>query len=675
MFNNTIKIIPKFHSFSIRIPNYLHTRSLSPYKSKPNNWNTKHTFVKSNPLLSILENCTSMLQLFQIQAHMITSGLFLDGFASSRLIAFCAISEAGDLSYCDRILRFIHNPNVYSWNVAIRGYSESLVPIKAVVLYREMLISGFCRPDNYTYPMLFKVCAKISSCFSGYMIFGHVLKLGFESDVFVHNGFVHMLVSCGKLEDAWKVFDESCVRDLVTWNSLVNGYVHCGKGHEALKLYEEMKVEGVMPDEVTMIAMVAACAQLEDLDRGVEFHQLIGEYGLDFTIPLCNTLIDMYTKCGDIKAAKVIFDSMRMKTSVSWTTMIVGYAKCGMLDEARKLFDEMGDKNVVPWNAMIGAYVHANRSKEALELINEMLAANVMPDEVTMVNCLSACSHLGTLDVGIWIHWYIKNKRLSLNASLGTALVDMYAKCGKIEKALEVFEELPVKNSLTWTAIIRGLALHGFANDALSLFVKMVEVGQEPDEITFLGVLAACCHGGLVEEGRNYFDQMTSKYNLIPKCKHYSSMVDLLGRAGKLEEAEALIRRMPMEPDAVVWGALFFACRMHGNVKMGEKVAWKLLELDPEDGGIYVMLASMYREAGMWDEARKVRKMMNRRGVDKTPGCSSIEVDGIVSEFIVRDKSHPRSEQIHECLRRLTKQLELIEPMSSISSSWAAGFV
>lgn len=606
---------------------------------------------------------------------MITTGLILDGLAASRLVAFCAISEAGDLSYGERILRSLENPNVFSWNIAIRGYSDGPIPIKAIVLYREMLNNGGSCPDNYTYPLLFKACGRLSLYYMGHEILGHVLKLGFDSDVFVHNGIIHMLVSCGKLKEARQVFDKSCARDLVTWNSLINGYVHCGQVWEALKLYEEMNLEGVRPDVVTMIGMVASCAQLQDHNQGREFHRLIQVYGLELTIPLCNALMDMYAKCGDLKEAQTIFDNMWKKTTVSWTTMVVGYAKFGLLDEARRIFYEMPEKDVVPWNAMIGAYVQAKCSKEALALFHEMQCTNVNPDEVTMVNCLSACSQLGALDVGIWIHHYIKKKNLSLNAAVGTALVDMYAKCGNIRKALEVFNEMSRKNSLTWTAIIGGLALHGNANDALSYFSKMVDVGLDPDEITFLGVLAACCHGGLVDEGRKYFSQMTSKYNLMPRLKHYSCMVDLLGRAGQLEEAEALIRSMPMEPDAVVWGALFFACRMRGSVIMGEKAAWKLLELDPDDSGIYVLLANMYGDAEMWDEARKVRRMMKERGVEKTPGCSSIEVNGIVSEFKIRDKSHPESGQIYECLIQLTKQLELVETVATISNSWTAVFV
>jgi pentatricopeptide repeat protein len=591
---------------------------------------------------------------------MTLTGLSSDGFASSRLIAFCAISEWRNLGYCSQILYNLDNPNVFSWNVAIRGYSESESMEEGVVLYKGMLRNGGSRPDNYTYPLLLKVCAGLSWKLMGDGIVGHVLQMGFDSDMFVHNAVIHMLVSCGELVDARKVFDEGRVRDLVSWNSLINGYVKSGLAYEALRMYSEMEVERVKPDEVTMIGVVCSCAQLGDLNHGRKFHWYIEENGLNLTVPLSNALMDMYIKCGNLEEAQEIFDSTVNRTIVSWTTLIVGYAKLGFLDIARKLFYKMPEKNVVSWNAMIGGYAHAKRSTEALALFHEMQASNIKPDEVTMVNCLSACSQLGALDVGIWIHRYIEKHNLCLNVALGTALVDMYVKCGNIAKALQVFQEMPQRNSLTWTAVICGLALHGNAHDALSYFLTMIDIGLVPDEITFIGVLSACCHGGLVEEGRKYFSQMSSKFNIFPKLKHYSCMVDLLGRAGLLEEAEELIKSMPMEADAVLWGSLFFACCIHGNVTMGERAASKLLRLDPGDSGIYVLLANMYKDANMWEEARKVRKMMMERGVEKTPGCSSIEVNGFVYEFIVRDKSHPQSEQIYECLVQLTKQLELV---------------
>jgi pentatricopeptide repeat protein len=418
-----------------------------------------------------------------------------------------------------------------------------------------------------------------------------------------------------------------------------------------------MITEHVKPDEVTMIGVVSACAQLESLKLGREIHRYIEESGLNLKISLVNALMDMYVKCGDLEAGKVLFDNMRKKTVVSWTTMIVGYAKNGLLDMAGKLFHDMPEKNVVAWNAMIGSCVQANLSFEALELFREMQLSNMKPDKVTMLHCLSACSQLGALHTGMWTHNYIKKHNLSLDVALGTALIDMYAKCGNMTKALQVFNEMPRRNSLTWTAIIGGLALYGNVNDAIFYFSKMIDSGLMPDEITFLGVLTACCHGGLVEEGRKYFDQMKSRFNLSPQPKHYSCMVNLLGRAGLLEEAEELIKTMPMEADAMVWGALFFACGIHRNLLIGERAASKLLDLDPHDSGIYVLLANMYREAGKWEEAQNIRKMMMERGVEKTPGSSSIEVNGIINEFIVRDKSHPQSEQIYECFNLINKTI------------------
>ncbi|KAF9597361.1 hypothetical protein IFM89_017264 [Coptis chinensis] len=259
---------------------------------------------------------------------------------------------------------------------------------------------------------------------------------------------------------------------------------------------------------------------------------------------------------------------MTRKTMVTWTTMLVGFARCGFLDSARNLFNEMPERDAVSWNALISSYVHAERE---------------------------------------WVHHYIDKHKILLNVTLGTALVDMYAKCGNIAKAVKVFREIPQRNSLTWTSVINGLALHGHAKDSISFFLEMISIGFAPDEVTFIGVLSACCHAGFVDEGRQFFAQMSTEYNISPKMKHYSCMVDLLG----------------------------------------ERVAAKLLELDPHDGGNYVQLANMYLEANMREKAEKVRMMMWEKGLDKTPGCSSIEVDGAIHEFVVRDKSHPKSQEIY----------------------------
>ncbi|KAI9123805.1 hypothetical protein K1719_005105 [Acacia pycnantha] len=591
---------------------------------------------------------------------MTLTGLIYDSFAASRLIAFCALSESRTLGYCTKILLNTQNPNVFSWNVTIRGYLEGGNSEGALLLYKRMLQDGILRPDNHTYPLLLKACSSPPLNFVGLTILGHILKFGFQFDIFVHNALITMLFSHGELETVYDVFDKSCVRDLVTWNSMISGCIKRGLADQALDLYWQMEAEKVKPNEITMIGMVSCCSQLRDLNLGRKFHQHIKEHRLELTIPLTNALMDMYVRCGDLMAAQLLFDNMAQKTLVSWTTMVLGYARFGFLDTARELLYEIPEENVVPWNAIISGCVEAKLSKEALTLFHEMQLSNIKPDEITMVNCLSACSQLGALDIGIWLHRYIKRHNISLGVALGTALVDMYAKCGNIARALQVFSEMQQKNCLTWTAIICGLALHGNACDAVCYFSEMIRSGLMPDEITFLGILSACCHGGLVEEGRDFFNQMSSKFNISPKLKHYSCMVDLLGRAGHLEEAEELIKNMPMTADAAVWGALFFACRVHGNVSIGERAAFKLLELDPQDSGIYILLANMYGEATMWKEARHARKLMRERGLDKTPGSSSIEVDGNVHEFVVSDASHPLFEQIRECLVSLTGQMELL---------------
>ncbi|XP_050896823.1 pentatricopeptide repeat-containing protein At2g22410, mitochondrial [Lathyrus oleraceus] len=659
--------IPTTRNLGILV-SFFSTSSLSPIV-KPINWNTTHSFVRGNPLLSLVERCKSVVQLKQIQAQMVFTGLIDNGFAASRLVAFCALSESQDLDYCTKILYRIKEHNAFSWNATIRGYVESGDVEGGFMLYRRMLQGGMLKPDNHTYPLLLKACCCQSLNHVGLGILGHVLKFGFECDIFIHNASITMLLSSGELSVAYDVFNKSHVRDLVTWNSMITGCVKRGLVNEAIEIYREMKARRVKPNEITMIGMISSCSQLQDLNLGREFHCYIEEHDLELTIPLTNALMDMYVKCGELLAARALFDNMPQKTLVSWTTMVLGYARFGFLDVAREILYKIPEKSVVPWNAIISGCVQAKHSKEALALFHEMQISMVEPDKVTMVNCLSACSQLGALDVGIWIHRYIERHDLSLDVALGTALVDMYAKCGNIARALQVFEEIPQRNCLTWTAIICGLALHGNALIAISYFSKMINIGIMPDEITFLGVLSACCHGGLVEEGRKYFFEMSSKFNVSPKLKHYSCMVDLLGRAGHLEEAEKLVQNMPMPADAAVLGALFFACRVHGNVQIGERTALKLLEIDPHDSGNYVLLSSMYSEAKMWKEARSTRIIMKERGVEKIPGCSSVEINGIVHEFVVRDTSHPQSEWIYECLVSLTKQLELLE-FTRLSGLW-----
>ncbi|XP_062205842.1 pentatricopeptide repeat-containing protein At2g22410, mitochondrial [Phragmites australis] len=623
--------------------------------------------------------------LLQLHAHLLVTGVLSSSspFGPRLVAAFALANPASDRSplpllHALALLASLPSPpdSAAPYNAALRVLSlcpherGGLLLDRCLPLYRALLRSGSARPDHLTFPFLLKACARLRDRGYGGAVLAHVRRLGFGADVFVVNAAMHFLAACESVEGARSLFDESPVRDVVSWNTLIGGFVRRGLPLEALEVFWRMAEDGaVRPDEVTMIGAVSGCAQLRDLELGKRLHGYVESNGVRCTVRLMNTVMDMYVKCGSLELAKSVFERIGSKTVVSWTTMIVGHAKLGQMEDARKLFDEMPERDVFPWNALMAGYVQCKQGKEAIALFNEMQETKVDPNEITMVNLLSACSQLGALEMGMWVHHYIDRHQLSLSVALGTSLVDMYAKCGNIKKAICVFKEIPEKNALTWTAMICGLANHGHADEAIEYFRRMIELGLQPDEITFIGVLSACCHAGLVEEGREFISLMKSRYRLERKMKHYSCMIDLLGRAGHLDEAEQLVNTMPTDPDAVVWGALFFACRMHGNITLGEKAAMKLVELDPSDSGIYVLLANMYAEANMRKKADKVRVMMRHLGVEKVPGCSCIELNGVVHEFIVKDMSHVDTSAIYDCLHEITRQIRHTASTIDISAA------
>ncbi|KAJ8620135.1 hypothetical protein MRB53_028664 [Persea americana] len=375
---------------------------------------------------------------------------------------------------------------------------------------------------------------------------------------------------------------------------------------------------------------------------------------------LQSSLIHMYSSFGGMGSAKVLFDEMPERNVVVWTALVNGYSKLGELEMARRLFDEMPEKDVIAWSAMVSGYVQEERFKEGLSIFNEMQVEGVTANESVLVSVLSACSHLGALDLGRWVHLYVERRfGHELSVNLGTALVDMYAKCGVLSASLQVFQGLPCKNVLSWNAMMGGFALYGHGRGALGLFSNMLRMGLRPDEVTFLGLLGAFSHGGMVNEGRIYFEGMTKIFSISPRLQHYACMVDILARAGLLEEATELIQSMPIEPDACVWGALVAGCRVHGNVALGTSIGEKLLEFEPGCAGRYVLLSNIYALAGRWDDARHVRVLMKEKGVDTRPGWSSIEVDGLVHEFVVGDKRHPYTGEIYRKLEEMGMRLAM----------------
>ncbi|KAL8125721.1 hypothetical protein AgCh_013110 [Apium graveolens] len=369
-----------------------------------------------------------------------------------------------------------------------------------------------------------------------------------------------------------------------------------------------------------------------------------------------SALIEFYSNNLDLRTARVLFDEMPSRDVVLWTVMIDGYGKIGDVENARALFDEMPERNVIAWSTMMAAYSTVSEFREVISLYSLMQREGVRPNESVLVSVTTACANLGALGQGMWIHSYAKQNKLDSNPILATALVNMYSKCGYLELALSVFVGTSAKDSASWNAIISGSAINGDARKSLELFNQMVKTEAPPNETTFVAVFTACTHARLVDEGLELFEQMDSLYGVEPKYEHHACMVDLLARAGRLEEAKSFIdNRMGDfgEGDANVWGALLNACRIYGNVEIGDGVWKRLAKMGLADSGTHVLSYNIYKEAGWENEAKGVRKLISDSRVQKTPGCSILEVDGVVEEFVASDLSHPQAQEICRMLGSL----------------------
>ncbi|KAJ0980012.1 hypothetical protein J5N97_015486 [Dioscorea zingiberensis] len=430
--------------------------------------------------------------------------------------------------------------------------------------------------------------------------------------------------------------------------------------HHPLLLYSQMLLLSVPPNKFTFPPLLKALCVSSSLEPGKQVHAHVLKLGFHPDTYSQNNLINLYLTCGLQEDARLVFDKMIEKDVVSWTTMVSGCSRLGLVNVARDLFDEMPDRNSVSWNAMIAGYVQSGRFKEAFDLFERMREEGVVLDKFVAASMLAACTGLGALEQGKWIHGYIEQSGIELDSKLATTIIDMYCKCGCLEKAYEVFNGLEEKGLSSWNCMIGGFAMHGRGEDAIELYKEMEKKSVAPDDITHVNLLSACAHSGLVREGKYYFEHMVHDYSIQPKVEHFGCMVDLLGRAGLFEEAKKVIDEMPMEPDAGVLGALLGACRIHGNVELGDQIGRRVIELDRKNSGRYVLLANLYASAGRWDEVADMRKLMNDRGVNKEPGCSMIEMCGVVSEFIAGGKSHPQAKEIYfkvdEMLQRIKSE-------------------
>ncbi|XP_057983005.1 pentatricopeptide repeat-containing protein At2g29760, chloroplastic-like [Malania oleifera] len=625
----------------------------------------KRLLLESPSPLSLLESCKSIKQALQIHAQIVLNGLQWDLFSVSRLISFFSLSDSKDgLDHARLLFMPIDRPNLFIWNTMIRGYARSDSPQEAFALFVSMTTKGIESPNNYTFPFLLNSCARLPSAEQGREIHCCIIKNGFESDAYTRNSLIHFYSVWGYMEDAWNIFDASSLRDLVSYNTMIKGYVQVGQPEFALCLFKEMQHLNIKPDEFTFVALFSTCSMLNDSKIGKEVHALVYKTlsPIDSNVLMKNAIIDMYAKCGSMNMAEKVFGTMRgSRSPAAWSSMISGYARTGEIDISRELFDQMQEHDVVSWTAMINSYSQAGRSSEALELFVEMESQGIKPDEVTVVAVVSACAQLGALGFGKQMHHrYVENGLFGQNSILTSSIIDMYAKCGSIDTALNIFHQTPknLRTIVLFNSIISGLAQHGLGESAVTVFKEMEYMGLKPNEITFTGLLCACSHGGLVEEGKKWFEYMFNDYGIKPKVEHYGCMVDILGRGGHLEEAYDLIQKMPFKPNSVIWRALLGACRIHGNVEVAKIAGQKLLETEPDHGAQYVLLSNMFADANQWEEAVRMRKVMEDRSIEKPAGWSYIEINGTLHRFFASHKSHPQANEIELMVKDMAVRLK-----------------
>ncbi|CAH9129188.1 unnamed protein product [Cuscuta epithymum] len=493
------------------------------------------------------------------------------------------------------------------------------------------LLSQEPNPTQRTYELLTLSCVHKKSLPDAKNVHSMLNKNGFDRDPFLATKLINMYSELDSISDARQVFDEIPDRTIYVWNALFRALTLAGKGEEVFSLYRQMNSIGVPSDRFTYTYVLKACVTFESsvLQIGKEIHAHILRHGFETQIHIMTTLVDTY-------------------------------ARFGCLDYATHVFHMIPDKNVVSWSAMIACYVKNGRPSDALHLFHRMVNhnSNLIPNSVTMVSVLQACGAMAAIEQGKLLHGYVLRNGLDTITPVISALITMYARCGNLETAQSVFDHTDKNDVVLWNSIVSGYGIHGHGPKAVGMFHEMLQKGIPPTPISFISVLGACSHAGLVEEGMVLFESMMKKHGISPSEEHYASVVDLLGRANRLDEASRIIDDMRMEPGPKVWGALLGSCRIHCNVGLAERASQRLFELEPTNAGNYVLLADIYAEAGLWDDVKRVKKLLDSIGLEKLSGCSWIEVRRKMHSITSLDDITPQMKEVQELLVKLYEEMK-----------------
>ncbi|XP_058208709.1 pentatricopeptide repeat-containing protein At3g16610 [Rhododendron vialii] len=561
------------------------------------------------------------------------NGLVSDVYISTSLVDFYA--KCGCLVEARKVFDIMPERDVVAWNAMVAGSSLHGLYGDAMRLVVQMQEEGLC-PNPSTVVAVLPAIGEVNGLSAGKAVHGYCLRRSFHSDLMVATGLLDMYGKCGCLVYASRIFDLMGMKNEVTWGAMIGAYVSCDFAIRSLELYDQMLRDGLCLSPVILGTILRACSNMTDLSRGRQIHGSIVKSGYLVDLMVGNTLLSMY-------------------------------AKCGIIEDAVRLFGEMESKDLVSHNAIISGCAQNGKAKEALVTFQEMKLSGLEPDSTTLVSFLPACSHLAALQHGACGHCYSIVSGFSTDTSICNALIDMYSKCGKVDTARLVFDRMRTRDIVSWNAMIFGYGIHGLGKKAVLLFHDMEIAGLRPDDVTFICLLSACSHSGLVDEGKKCFFAMSQYFYITPRMEHYVCMVDLLGRAGLLYEALGFIEKMPCDPDFCVWSALLAACRTHGNIELGEEVSNKIQKMGHESSGNFVILSNMYSVAGRWDDAAHVRIKQRDQGFKKRPGCSWVEINGVIHAFVGGDQSHPRSAEIYNKLADLLMEMKRLGYQSESS--------
>lgn len=559
----------------------------------------------------------------EIHGRIFRSGLELNGHVSNCLINM--YGKCGFLRYAQLVFDATHEPNSISWTSLLSSYcqsGENLQCLKSFLLSRKAGVAV----NEFSCVSVLGACAALQNLKFGMQIHSLALKYALEFDMFVVTGLINLYAKCGVVELACKVFSKIQRPDLSAWTALIGGYVQLGKGWEAINLFVKMYTSGLMPSEITFSSVLGAFADVKDIEGGRQLHALIIKMGFSSFTSVGNTVLDFYSKFV-------------------------------LLEESLKIFQEIDERDVVSWNALIAGHVGSGHYEEAVELLKDMLSEGLHTNVYTYSSIFSICGDVPAIGWGKQTHCCIIKPGYDSNVVIGSALIDMYAKCGRLIDARKVFDNLSSKNLVSWNTMLVGYAQHGLGREALEIYSLMQENKIKPNDITFIGVLSACGHVGLVEEGWHYFNSMINDHGIAPRMDHIASMVNLFARRGQTRRAYEFINSSPIEPDKVVWRCLLSGCRTHKDVVLGKYAAEKILSIDPEDISAHIMLSNVYAEAKMWDETARVRKIMKEKSLKKDTGYSWTELKNKMHYFSTSRMAQLQGVDLREVLNGLTAQL------------------